>query len=38
MTHTTSDFGRELDSLADVITFGVAPSLLATSGAFACSR
>lgn len=29
MTHTTSDFGRELDSLADVITFGVAPSLLA---------
>jgi CDP-diacylglycerol--serine O-phosphatidyltransferase len=28
-THTTSDFGRELDSLADVITFGVAPSLLA---------
>jgi CDP-diacylglycerol--serine O-phosphatidyltransferase len=29
MTHTSSDFGRELDSLADVITFGVAPSLLA---------
>ncbi|MDE3105826.1 MAG: CDP-diacylglycerol--serine O-phosphatidyltransferase [Acidobacteriota bacterium] len=29
MTSTTSDFGRELDSLADVITFGVAPSLLA---------
>jgi CDP-diacylglycerol--serine O-phosphatidyltransferase len=29
MTHTTSDFGRELDSLADVITFGVAPALLA---------
>jgi CDP-diacylglycerol--serine O-phosphatidyltransferase len=29
MTNTTSDFGRELDSLADVITFGVAPSLLA---------
>jgi CDP-diacylglycerol--serine O-phosphatidyltransferase len=29
LTHTTSDFGRELDSLADVITFGVAPSLLA---------
>jgi CDP-diacylglycerol--serine O-phosphatidyltransferase len=28
-THTTSDFGKELDSLADVITFGVAPSLLA---------
>jgi len=29
MTNTTSDFGKELDSLADVITFGVAPSVLA---------
>lgn len=29
MTGTTSDFGRELDSLADVITFGVAPGILA---------
>ena len=29
MTNTSSDFGREFDSLADVITFGVAPSLLA---------
>lgn len=29
MTNTTSDFGRELDSLADAFTFGVAPSLLA---------
>lgn len=29
MTNTQSDFGRELDSLADVIAFGVAPSLLA---------
>jgi len=29
MTHTTSEFGRELDSLADVITFGVAPAMLA---------
>lgn len=29
LTNTTSDFGRELDSLADVITFGLAPSLLA---------
>jgi CDP-diacylglycerol--serine O-phosphatidyltransferase len=29
MTRTTSDFGKELDSLADVITFGVAPALLA---------
>ncbi len=29
MTNTSSDFGRELDSLADVITFGVAPAVLA---------
>src|SRR5271167_3340442 len=29
MTNTTSDFGREMDSLADVISFGVAPALLA---------
>jgi CDP-diacylglycerol--serine O-phosphatidyltransferase len=29
MTNACSDFGRELDSLADVITFGVAPGLLA---------
>jgi CDP-diacylglycerol--serine O-phosphatidyltransferase len=29
LTHTESDFGRELDSLADVVTFGVAPALLA---------
>src|SRR3954469_9797751 len=29
MTNTSSDFGRELDSLADVITFGLAPALLA---------
>ncbi len=27
MTHTESDFGREFDSLADVVTFGVAPAL-----------
>jgi CDP-diacylglycerol--serine O-phosphatidyltransferase len=29
MTNTCSDFGKELDSLADAITFGLAPSLLA---------
>jgi len=34
MTNTTSDFGRELDSLADVITFGVAPALLALMWGF----
>src|SRR5271163_2141069 len=25
MTNTVSDFGREMDSLADVIAFGIAP-------------
>ena len=34
MTNTASDFGKELDSLADVITFGVAPSVLAYSWGF----
>lgn len=29
MTNTTSEFGREMDSLADVITFGLAPAVLA---------
>ncbi|MGC9222433.1 MAG: CDP-alcohol phosphatidyltransferase family protein [Terracidiphilus sp.] len=29
MTNTTSEFGKELDSLADVVAFGVAPSILA---------
>src|ERR1700732_207329 len=29
MTGTSSEFGKELDSLADVITFGVAPAILA---------
>jgi CDP-diacylglycerol--serine O-phosphatidyltransferase len=29
MTGTSSDFGKEFDSLADVITFGVAPAMLA---------
>ncbi len=28
MTQTESDFGREFDSLADVLTFGAAPALL----------
>jgi CDP-diacylglycerol--serine O-phosphatidyltransferase len=34
MTSTTSEFGKELDSLADVITFGVAPSILAFAWGF----
>jgi len=29
LTNSSSDFGREFDSLADVIAFGVAPALLA---------
>ncbi|MGH9327187.1 MAG: CDP-diacylglycerol--serine O-phosphatidyltransferase [Terriglobia bacterium] len=29
LTHSTSNFGREFDSLADVITFGIAPAFLA---------
>jgi CDP-diacylglycerol---serine O-phosphatidyltransferase len=29
LTNTTTEFGKEFDSLADVITFGLAPSLLA---------
>ncbi len=29
LTNTTSEFGRELDSLADIISFGIAPSILA---------
>ena len=34
LTGTTSEFGGELDSLADVISFGVAPALLAYLWAF----
>ena len=34
MTNTESEFGKELDSLADVITFGVAPSILAFAWGF----
>jgi CDP-diacylglycerol--serine O-phosphatidyltransferase len=33
LTGTTSDFGREFDSLADVISFGVAPAVLVWSWA-----
>ncbi len=29
LTHSASDFGREFDSLVDVIAFGIAPALLA---------
>jgi len=29
MTNTTSEFGKELDSLADIVSFGIAPAILA---------
>ena len=31
MTHSTSAFGEEYDSLADLVSFGVAPAVLAYS-------
>lgn len=34
LTNTTSEFGGELDSLADVISFGVAPAVLAYAWGF----
>src|SRR5262245_23012337 len=34
MTKTASDFGVQLDSLADMVTFGVAPGILAFSWGF----
>jgi len=35
MTHTTSQFGVEYDSLADLVAFGVAPAILAYSWSLA---
>lgn len=29
LTHSSSDFGKEYDSLADVVSFGLAPAILA---------
>jgi len=34
LTNTASDFGKELDSLADIVTFGVAPAILAYTWGF----
>jgi CDP-diacylglycerol---serine O-phosphatidyltransferase len=34
MTNTASDFGVQLDSIADVVTFGAAPAFLAFSWGF----
>lgn len=36
MTNTVSDFGREMDSLADAITFGLAPAVLAFAWGVLC--
>lgn len=30
-THTNSDFGKQFDSLADMVSFGIAPAILAFS-------
>jgi CDP-diacylglycerol--serine O-phosphatidyltransferase len=30
-THTTTDFGKQFDSLADVVSFGIAPAILGFS-------
>src|ERR1700720_2947980 len=38
LTKTASDFGLQLDSIADVITFGVAPAMLAFSWGFGASE
>src|SRR6516165_3908652 len=34
LTKTASDFGVQLDSIADVVTFGAAPAILAYSWGF----
>lgn len=38
MTRTTSDFGAQLDSLCDVISFGVAPAVLMLRSAISILR
>src|SRR5215467_13265005 len=38
LTKTASDFGVQLDSLADIVTFGVAPAILAFSWGFAATE
>lgn len=35
MTHTESDFGAEFDSMADIVSFGMAPALVAYNWALA---
>jgi CDP-diacylglycerol--serine O-phosphatidyltransferase len=38
LTKTASDFGLQLDSLADIVTFGVAPAILAYSWGFSANQ
>src|SRR5215510_9387017 len=38
MTKTASDFGVQLDSIADIVTFGVAPAILAFSWGLGASQ
>lgn len=38
LTKTASDFGIQLDSLADIVTFGVAPAFLAFSWGFGANE
>jgi CDP-diacylglycerol--serine O-phosphatidyltransferase len=38
LTKTASDFGVQLDSLADVITFGIAPAILAFNWGFSANE
>src|SRR5512138_2545531 len=38
LTKTASDFGVQLDSIADIVTFGVAPAILAFNWGFSASE
>src|SRR5262245_10923160 len=38
LTKTTSEFGVQLDSLADIVTFGVAPAILAFNWGFGANE
>src|SRR5215475_9779201 len=38
LTKTASDFGLQLDSLADIVTFGVAPAILAFNWGFSATE
>jgi CDP-diacylglycerol---serine O-phosphatidyltransferase len=38
LTKTTSEFGVQLDSIADIVTFGLAPAILAFNWGFSASE